>query len=561
MLKGKISFEIFPLLNCKGVLPMNNIFTSEILSVADSGSGIAKNDGYTVFVPNAVLGDVCQIEITKANKNYGFGKILKIITPSPHRVEPCCTAFPSCGGCTLLHTDYSAQLNIKRTAVFDALTRLGGCENIYVHETTPSIPDLNYRNKSQYPVGGTKGNVKIGFYAPKSHSVVNTNNCAIENPASRLIIDTVRTWMNTYSILPYNEESHSGTIRHVYSRIGESIMVVLVSRTREIAHLDALKTMLLSLNLPIGGIVININSQKTNTILGKDDYTLYGDNFIYAKIDSIRYKLNYRSFFQVNPHTTNLLYKKALELCDLTGSETVFDLYCGIGTISLFLAEHAKKVIGVEIVPEAIADARENAELNNITNVKFYCGAAEDVCPPIIKSEKADIVVVDPPRKGCDEKLLDAIGKMAPKKIVYVSCNVSTLARDIKYLRENFGYTASEAFPFDQFPHSMHVETVVLLSKGEIDSKKIRVEFSMEGMDMSGFQKDATYGQIKERVLEQTGLKVSSLYIAQIKKKYGIIERENYNKAKSEDARQPKCPPDKERAIEEALRHFGMIAR
>lgn len=444
-----------------------NIFTSPIYSVSEDGSGVARQDGYTVFVKGAVIGDVCKIEITKRNKTYGFGKLLEVITPSQSRVEPICPQFKACGGCTLLHTDYDTQLNLKRETVYNALTRIGGFEKITVHETTPSVPNLGYRNKSQYPVGGKVGDIKIGFYAPRSHSVVNSDFCAIENPDSRLILNAFRAWMEKYNIAPYNEEKHNGTIRHIYSRTGESIMIVIVSRTREIDELDKLKDMLLSLELskPIGGIVVNINSQRTNTILGKYDYIVYGEKFIYAKIDDITYKVNYKSFFQVNPYTTNLLYKKALDLCALTGSETVFDLYCGIGTISLFLARNAKKVIGVEIVPEAIEDARENAKLNSISNAEFYCGAAEDVCPPLIKAgEKADVVVVDPPRKGCDEKLIDAIGKMQPDKIVYVSCNVSTLARDAKILHEKYGYELKEAFPFDQFPHSMHVEAVVSLS-------------------------------------------------------------------------------------------------
>ena len=443
-----------------------NIFTSPIYSVSEDGSGVAKNDGYTVFVKNAVIGDECEIEITKRNKTYGFGKLLKIIKPSPSRVEPVCPQFKECGGCTLLHTDYDTQLKIKQETVFNALSRIGGFTDITVHETTPSLPNFNYRNKSQYPVGGTKGNVKIGFYAPRSHNVINSTACAIENPDSRIILNAFRDWMEKFKILPYNEAEHKGTIRHIYSRTGESIMVVIVSRTREIEHLDKLKNALLNLKLskPIGGIVVNINSQKTNTILGKYDYTLFGEKFIYAKIDNITYKVNYKSFFQVNPFTTNLLYKKALELCSLNGNETVFDLYCGIGTISLFLAQKAKKVIGVEIVPEAIDDARENARINNIENAEFYCGPSEEVCPNLYKAgEKANVVVVDPPRKGCDEKLLDTIGQMKPEKIVYVSCNVSTLARDAKILKEKYGYQMNEAFPFDQFPHSMHVESVALL--------------------------------------------------------------------------------------------------
>ncbi len=446
---------------------MSNIFTSPIYSVSEDGSGIARCDGYTVFVKGAVIGDECKIEITKRNKTYGFGKLLEVIKPSSSRITPVCPQFEECGGCTLLHTDYETQLQIKRETVYNALTRIGGFENILVHETTPSVPNLNYRNKSQYPVGGSVNDIKIGFYAPRSHNVVNSEFCAIENTDSRIILNAFREWMQKYNISPYNEEKHTGAIRHIYSRAGESIMIVIVSRIRELEHLDELKNTLLSLELskPIGGIVVNINSQRTNTILGKYDYTLFGEKFIYAKIDDITYKVNYKSFFQVNPYTTNLLYKKALDLCSLQGTETVFDLYCGIGTISLFLAKKAKKVIGIEIVPEAIIDAKENAKINDITNAEFYCGAAEDVCPGLIKAgEKADVVVVDPPRKGCDEKLIDAIGKMKPEKIVYVSCNVSTLARDAKILHEKYGYEMKEAFPFDQFPHSMHVEAVVSLS-------------------------------------------------------------------------------------------------
>lgn len=450
---------------------MSDIFTSPIYSVSEDGSGIARCDGYTVFVKGAVIGDECKIRITKRNKTYGFGTVVDILKPSSSRIEPICPQFEECGGCTLLHTDYSTQLILKRDTVCNAVTRIGGFDSVNVHDTVPSTPHFNYRNKSQYPVGGTLPNVKIGFYAPRSHTVIDSQSCAIENPDARIILDAFRKWMTDYHIAPYCENDHTGTIRHIYSRIGESIMVVIVSRTREIEHLNDLKDSLLSLSLskPIGGIVVNINSSRTNTILGKYDYSLYGEKFIYAKIENLTYKVNYKSFFQVNPHTTNLLYRKALELASLTGNETVFDLYCGIGTISLFLAQKAKKVIGVEIVPEAVDDARENASINNISNALFYCGATQDVCPPLIKAgERADVVVVDPPRKGCDEKLLEAIGKMSPEKIVYVSCNVSTFARDAKILCEKYGYEFDEIFPFDQFPHSMHVETVAKLVKKQV---------------------------------------------------------------------------------------------
>lgn len=446
------------------------IFEGLISSVSEDGSGVTRDEGYTVFVKNAVLGDRCRIEITKANKSYGFGRILEIISPSPHRVQPPCRFFPACGGCTLLHTDYPTQLDIKRDLVKNTLSRIGGFSDILVHETVPSVPDTNYRNKSQYPVGGRRADVKIGFYALKSHTVVDSDSCLIEDGTSRLAVSAVRDWMNKYNIDPYNEKDNTGLIRHIYVRSAENTIVVLVSRIKDVPHTDKLLASLLSLPIALSGLVININNKRTNTILGERDTVIYGARSVTAYIGgSLHYKVNYRSFFQVNRFTTPLLYEKALQLCSLNGTETVFDLYCGIGTITLFLASKAKKAIGVEIVPEAVKDAEENAVLNNISNAVFYTGAAEDVCPKLIKEgERADVVVVDPPRKGCDNRLLDAIGAMSPQKIVYVSCNVSTLARDAKFLHEKYGYSMHEAFPFDQFPHSMHVETVCLLSKPDV---------------------------------------------------------------------------------------------
>ncbi len=444
------------------------IFEGLITSASEDGSGVARCDGYTVFVKDACIGDKCLIEITKANKNYGFGRIKKLIAPSPDRVEPVCAFFPECGGCTLLHTDYKAQLALKRETVKNALIRLGGFEGVFVHEVISSEPCFNYRNKSQYPVSGEMGHVKIGFYKAKSHDVIDIFDCAVENPDARKVISAVKKWMEQYKIAPYNEKSNKGAVRHIYFRAAETSVAVIVARERKIPHLPELRDSLLSLPLsaPLSGIVVNINPGKTNTILGESDFVLFGERKIRAQIDDIRYNVNYRSFFQVNSFTTPLLYKKAAELASLTGRETVFDLYCGIGTISLYLARRAKKVIGVEIVPEAVKDAKENAKLNNIGNAFFYEGAAEDVCPKLIKNgERADVVVVDPPRKGCDEKLLEAIGEMEPKKVVYVSCNVSTMARDAKFLCEKYGYELKEAYPVDQFPHTMHVETIGLLQR------------------------------------------------------------------------------------------------
>ncbi len=536
------------------------IFEGLITSAAEDGSGVARCDGYTVFVKDACIGDKCLIEITKANKNYGFGRIKELICPSPDRVAPVCAFFPECGGCTLLHTDYRAQLALKRETVKNALIRLGGFEGVFVHDVISSDPCFNYRNKSQYPVSGTPSHVKIGFYKAKSHDVIDISDCAIENPDARKVISEVKMWMEQYKIAPYDEKSNKGQVRHVYFRAAKTSVVVIVAREREIPHLPELRDLLLSLPLsaPLSGIVVNINPGKTNTILGESDFVLFGERTIKAQIGDICYNVNYRSFFQVNSFTTLLLYQKAAELASLTGRETVFDLYCGIGTISLYLARMAKKVIGVEIVPEAVKDAKENAKLNNIENAVFYEGAAEKVCPKLIENgEKADVVVVDPPRKGCDEKLLDAIGEMSPEKVVYVSCNVSTMARDARFLCEKYGYELRDAYPVDQFPHTMHVETVcqLVLRRSPVH---INIDVDVEELvqDKRGM---ATYEQIKAYVLEHSGLKVSNLYIAQVKQKCGIIERENYNKPKSEDAKQPQCPPEKEVAIRNALEHFRMI--
>lgn len=453
------------------------IFEGLITSVAEDGSGIARDNSYTVFVGGAVMGDLCEIEITKANKSYGFGRVKRLISPSPHRVEPKCPSFPECGGCTLLHTSYEEELLIKQNVVRDALARIGGFGHVTVHETQPSVPDTFYRNKSQYPVGGRRGDVKIGFYSGHSHSIVDCENCLIENKASRLVVNAVKKWMNEFNLPPYDEKTNTGTIRHVYVRSADETIVALISRTPKIPHTDELLSALKALPINLCGLVVNVNPQRTNTILGPDDFVLFGGRKINASIGQLSYMVDYRSFFQVNSFTTPLLYEKALGLCSLTGRETVFDLYCGIGTISLFLAQKAAKVIGIEAVPSAVRDARENAALNNIKNAFFYESAAEDLCPRLIdEGERADTVVLDPPRKGCDIKLLDAIGRMSPEKIVYVSCNAATLARDAKILCEKYGYTLRDAFPFDQFPHSMHVETVVLLSKQKPPEKKAAIK-------------------------------------------------------------------------------------
>ena len=393
-------------------------------------------------------------------------------------------------------------------------------------------------------------------------------------------------------VAPYDEQTGKGLVRHVLIRTGfhtDEIMVCLVINGTKMS--DKLKESLvgrltevsldsdISTDKCIKSIMLNFNTENTNVILGRQCETLWGKSYIEDYIGDIKYQISPLSFFQVNPRQTEKLYGKALEYAGLTGNETVWDLYCGIGTISLFLAKNARKVYGVEIVPQAIEDAKNNAAINGIDNAEFFVGKAEEVVPHFYeemarlaadtsateaqreeakKSITPDVVVVDPPRKGCDESLLDTIVKMSPERIVYVSCDSATLARDLGLLAAK-GYKTVKVQPVDQFSHTVHVETVVLLSKGEVDSKKIRVEFSLEDMDMSEFQDGATYTQIKDYVLEHSGLKVSNLYISQIKRKCGIGVGKNYNLPKSEDSRQPQCPPEKEKAIREAFKYFGII--
>ena len=419
-----------------------------------------------------------------------------------------------------------------------------------------------YRNKTQVPFGYANGEVVAGFYQKRSHEITNMKSCLIQTDISDQIVDTMRELCRDLNIDPYNESLNLGVLRHVIVRVGfktGEIMVTLVTRTKTIPNIDTVIETLINKYPQIKSIAQNINPKVTNVIFGDETKILYGEPYIYDEMNGIRFAISPRSFYQVNPVQTETLYSKAVEFAGLTGNEVVFDAYCGIGTITLFLAQHAKEVYGVEIIPEAIEDAKMNAKLNGFDNAQFAVGKSEDIIPMWIKNGiTPDVIVVDPPRKGCDKTLLDTMLEAKPERIVYVSCDSSTLARDLRILIDG-GYNLEVVQPVDMFPQTAHVETVVLLSKGEIDSKKVRVEFSLEDMDMSDFQDKATYTQIKEYVLEHSGLKVSNLYISQIKRKCGLEVGKNYNLAKSEDSRQPQCPPEKENAIREAMKYFGMI--
>ena len=540
----------------------NDILTVTIEDMGHDGEGIGKADGYTLFVKDAVIGDVIEAKIMKAKKNYAYARLMRILEPSPHRVEPVCPMARPCGGCQLQMMDYQEQLRFKQKKIEDNLRRIGGFEQIPMEPILGMEQPFRYRNKAQFPVGTDKeGNLVTGFYAGRTHDIINNRNCYLGVEENRQVLDVVLGWMEKYGVSAYDEKTGTGLVRHILIRYGfktGEMMVCLVINGERVPKQEALVERLREIS-GMTSITTSTNQERTNVIMGSKIRTLWGTPYISDHIGEVKYQISPLSFYQVNPVQTEKLYGTALEYAGLDGNETVWDLYCGIGTISLFLAQKAKKVYGVEIVPAAIEDARRNAELNGITNVEFFVGKAEEVLPEMYaKGEaRADVIVVDPPRKGCDAALLETVVKMQPERIVYVSCDSATLARDLKWLCAE-GYELKRVRGVDMFPMTGHVETVVLLSK--LNTKQhIEVELNLDELDLTDAEKKATYQEIKDYVLEHSGLKVSSLYIAQVKQKCGIIERENYNKPKSENVKQPQCPPEKEKAIKEALKHFGMV--
>ena len=540
----------------------NDLVTLEIEDCGIDGEGIGKADGFTVFVKDAVIGDTVTAKIIKAKKNYGYGRLMEVLKPSPYRVEPKCEFARQCGGCQLQALSYDQQLVFKTNKVKGHLERIGGFTNIPMEPIIGMDELFHYRNKAQFPVGRNKeGKIVTGFYAGRTHNIIENRDCALGVSENKEVLDRVIAHMEKYGIEPYNEATGKGLVRHVLIRYGyftKEVMVCLILNGNKIPKEEQLVKSLCEIP-GMTSITINVNKKHSNVILGEEIRLLWGQEYITDRIGDISYQISPLSFYQVNPMQTQKLYAKALEYADLHGEETVWDLYCGIGTISLFLAQKAKFVRGVEIVPAAIENAKENAKLNGLENTEFFVGKAEEVLPREYKKNGvyADVIVVDPPRKGCDETLLETMIEMNPDRIVYVSCDSATLARDLKYLCER-GYELRKVCPVDQFGMTVHVESIVLLSKLHTN-KHIEVELQMDEIDLTAAESKATYEEIKDYVLKQSGLKVSNLYIAQVKQKCGIIERANYNQPKSENSRQPKCPPEKEVAIMEALKYFRMI--
>ena len=559
-----------------------------ITDIGTNGEGIGRVDGYTLFIKDAIIGDEVEAKIIKAKKNYGYARLMNIITPSKDRIEPVCPVARQCGGCQIQEMDYQAQLRFKQELVKNNIERIGHISDYQMMPVIGMDEPFHYRNKAQYPVGMDKdGNIVMGFFAGRTHHIIDNTDCALGAKINSRILGIIKEYMQDNKIKPYDEDKHAGTVRHILIRNGyhtDQIMVCLVINAESIKNGDDLVRRLKDID-GMTSIMININRNKTNVILGDTCKTLWGKSYIEDYICDIRYQISPLSFYQVNPKQTEKLYSKALEYAGLTGNETVWDLYCGIGTISLFMAAKARKIYGVEIVPQAIEDAKNNARLNNIDNAEFFVGKAEEVVPAFYEelSRKAangdeeakrgihpDVVVVDPPRKGCEETLLETVVKMSPKRMVYVSCDSATLARDLKFMEEH-GYKVEKVQAVDQFGNTVHVETVVMLSHKKPDSViNVKVEFGEgEGkVPLDNIAKRAeaykpkervTYKMIKEYIEAKYGFKVHTAYIAEVKRELGLPMYDAPNAV--EELKQPRKHPTAEKveAIKDALKHFEVI--
>ena len=553
----------------------NDLVTLEIEDCGIDGEGIGKADGFTVFVKDAVIGDTVTAKIIKAKKNYGYGRLMEVLKPSPYRVEPKCEFARQCGGCQLQALSYDQQLVFKTNKVKGHLERIGGFTDIPMEPIIGMDELFHYRNKAQFPVGRNKeGKIVTGFYAGRTHNIIENRDCALGVAENKEVLDRVIAHMEKYGIEPYNEATGKGLVRHVLIRYGyftKEVMVCLILNGNKLPKEEQLVKSLCEIP-GMTSITINVNKKHSNVILGEEIRLLWGQEYITDRIGDISYQISPLSFYQVNPMQTQKLYAKALEYADLHGEETVWDLYCGIGTISLFLAQKAKFVRGVEIVPAAIENAKENAKLNGLENTEFFVGKAEEVLPREYKKNGvyADVIVVDPPRKGCDETLLETMVEMNPERIVYVSCDSATLARDLKYLCER-GYELRKVCPVDQFGMTVHVETVVLLSHKKPDGHiNVKVEFGEGGgkVPLDNIAKRAesykpkervTYKMIKEYIEAKYGFKVHTAYIAEVKRDLGLPMYDAPNAV--EELKQPRKHPtvEKVEAIKDALKHFEVI--
>ena len=546
-------------------LQKNQILTLRIERLSSDGSGVAHSaDGEAVFVPGTAPGDEARVRIVKDCGRYAFGILDELLTPSPDRIPVDCPVAGPCGGCSLRHLDYAAELRAKQESVLDAFRRIGGLE-VPVLDILPSPEVDRYRNKVQFPVGVDKNGAPcIGFYAGRTHRIVPCPDCKLQPGMLNEIGNALCAFFAQQSIRPYDEQSGKGLVRHIFLRRGAhsgQIMVCLVCTRAKLPHAEQLCTALREQFPAISTILLNVNAKNTNVILGGENHILYGPGYIEDTLCGVPVRLGPLSFYQVNTLAAERLYGVAAQYAQLTPDDALLDLYCGMGTIGLSMADQCRELIGVEIVPEAIESAKANAARMGeavAAKSRFFCADAGQAATQLAaEGLHPDIVMLDPPRKGCDEATLSAVVRMAPRRVVYVSCNPATAARDAAWLEKN-GYHAEKVQPVDLFPRTKHVEAVLLLTKLHVE-RHIEVDVSMDELDVTAAESKATYNEIREHVLEHHQLKVSNLYIAQVKQKHGIIERENYHKAKNKNTKQPKCPKEKEDAIVEALKHFQVI--
>ena len=546
-------------------LQKNQVLTLRVERLSSDGSGVAHSpDGEAVFIPGAAPGDEARVRIVKDCKRYAFGILDEVLTPSPDRIPVDCPVAGPCGGCSLRHLDYAAELRAKQESVLDAFRRIGGLE-VPVLDILPSPEVDRYRNKVQFPVGVDKNGAPcIGFYAGRTHRIVPCPDCKLQPGVLNEIGNALCAFFAQQGIRPYDEQSGKGLVRHIFLRRGAhsgQIMVCLVCTRAKLPHAEQLCTALREQFPAISTILLNVNAKNTNVILGSENHILYGPGYIEDTLCGVPVRLGPLSFYQVNTLAAERLYGVAAQYAQLTPDDTLLDLYCGMGTIGLSMADQCRELIGVEIVPEAIESAKANAARMGeavAAKSRFFCADAGQAATQLAaEGLHPDVVMLDPPRKGCDEATLSAVVKMNPQRVVYVSCNPATAARDAKWL-ETQGYRTEKVQPVDLFPRTRHVEAVLLLTKLNVE-RHIEVDVSMDELDVTAAESKATYNEIRDYVWEHHQLKVSNLYIAQVKQKYGIIERENYHKAKNENAKQPQCPKEKEDAIVEALKHFQMI--
>ena len=541
------------------MLEKNQIYEAVITDYTAQGQGIAHVDGITVFIPNAIAGERVRLRIEHVGKTWAGGKITEILEKSPHRVNRECPVAKLCGGCDFWHMDYQEETRLKAERVKTCLNRLAG-------EQLEEIPILSapacfgYRNKAQYPVASKKGRACAGFFRAGTHDVVENSRCLILPRETDMVKDAVMDYVNQYRIPTYDETTHKGLLRHIYVRRGavsEQILVCLVVNGEKLPRVPELIERLKKIP-GFTTLVLSVNTKKGNAVLGDKFITLYGPGFIEDTLCGLNFRLSPRSFYQVNHHQAQRLYQAAIQQAAITKDDLVLDLYCGVGTITLAMAAYAGKVIGVEVIPQAVEDARDNARRNGIKNAEFFCGDAGQAALELEKQGiRPDVITVDPPRKGLNAEAIEAICRMNPRRLVYVSCDPATLARDVSLLKER-GYTLKTAQAADLFPRCAHVETVVTLSRKKPDDV-IEIDLDLDELDITAAEAKATYPEIKEYVLNHHGLKVSSLYIAQVKRKCGLEVGENYNLPSPNGRPQPQVPPEKEAAIRDALQYFAMI--